>query len=379
MGPAGLMAGTVLLEQGFEVHFFDHKKAAGRKFLVAGHGGFNLTHSEPIEQFLEKFNHPFLQSAFRQFDNTSWINFLEKIGIQTYIGSSGKIFPIKGIKPIEVLSAWMNRIKSLGGNLHISHKFINFNEKEAVFSKNNLEINHSFDFLILAMGGSSWKKTGSTGEWKSILEEKGNICKLFEASNSGFELENWDDFISLEGQTIKNIEVTFNSTKRMGDVVISNYGLEGAPIYFLNKEYRKDRNGFFTIDFKPTKIQKEIEEILNQSKNKTDGLKKLNLSKTMIQFIKLKTTKEEFSSSEILAKKIKTMKFYPISLRPIDEVISTVGGLSMESITENFQLTHHQNIFACGEMLDWDAPTGGYLIQGCVASGFVVGNSISKM
>ena len=379
MGPAGLMAGTILLEKGFDVHFFDHKKAAGRKFLVAGHGGFNLTHSELIELFIEKFNHPFIQTAVKLFDNLAWIDFLEKIGIQTYVGSSGKIFPLKGIKPIEVLSAWMDRIINLGGILYFSHKFIDFSDKEVIFTKNTLEIKYNFDFLVLAMGGASWKKTGSTGDWKSILDQKEIACNTFEASNSGFELENWNVFSTLEGQTIKNIEIAYNSTKKMGDIIISSYGLEGTPIYFVNKEYRKGRNGYFTIDFKPTKTLDEIKEILNQSKNKTDGLKKLNLSKTVIQFIKLRTTKEDFSSSEIVAKNIKKMKFSPISLRPIDEVISTIGGVSMKSINDTFQLINYQNVFACGEMLDWDAPTGGYLIQGCVSTGFAVGNSISKM
>ena len=376
MGPAGLMAGTILLEQGFEVHFFDHKKAAGRKFLVAGHGGFNLTHSEPIEAFLEKYNHQFIQSAIQQFDNSAWINFLEKIGIQTYIGSSGKIFPVKGIKPIEVLSAWMDRIKKLGGILHFSHKFIDFSDKEVVFTKGIQEIKCDFDYLILAMGGSSWKKTGSTGEWKTILEDKKIVCEPFEASNSGFELENWNEINSLEGQTIKNIEITYNSTKKTGDIVISNYGLEGAPIYFINKEFRKDREGYFTVDFKPSKTIEEIKNVLKKSKNKTDGLRKMNVSKTVIQFIKLRTTKEEYSSSNILAEILKGMKFYPTSLRPIDEVISTIGGVSMESITNEFQLINYPTIFVCGEMLDWDAPTGGYLIQGCVSSGYAVSTSI---
>lgn len=377
-GPAGLMAGTILLEQGFEVHFFDHKNTAGRKFLVAGNGGFNLTHSEISEDFIEKYNHPYLQSAFKQFDNQDWINWLRKIEIETFIGSSGKIFPLKGIKPIEVLTAWMNRIKELGGIFHFSHKFIDFNEKEVVFSKKSVKISHCFDFLVFAMGGSSWKKTGSTGEWKEIIEERGIQCLSFEASNSGFELDDWSELSKLEGQTIKNSEISFNSTKKMGDIVISSYGLEGTPIYFVNKDFREDRKGYFTIDFKPTKTQKEICEVLSQSKNMTEGLKKLNLSKTVIQLIKNRTTKEEFSSPPILSKIIKEMKFYPISLRPIDEVISTVGGISMDAVTEDFQLKKYPNIFACGEMLDWDAPTGGYLIQGCVSTGFVVGTSIQK-
>jgi hypothetical protein len=379
MGPAGLMAGTVLLQEGFEVHFFDHKKAAGRKFLVAGHGGFNLTHSESIEFFQEKYNHTYLKNAFHQFDNEDWRNWLHsKIGIETFVGSSGKIFPLKGIKPIEVLSNWLDKIISLGGKFNYSHKLIDFSEKEVVFSHNENDINFSFDYLVLALGGASWKKTGSTGEWKELLESKNIECINFEASNSGFEIENWQKMADMEGQTLKNTDTSFGSISRKGDVVISSYGLEGTPIYYVNKEFRENNSGFVSIDLKPTKTQEEIIEILLKSKNTTEGLKNLNLPKTAIQLLKKWTTKEEFSSVSIISSIIKNMKFKPTSLRPIDEVISTIGGISMASITEDFQLKNYPSIYCCGEMLDWDAPTGGYLIQGCVSSGFAAGKAISK-
>ncbi len=375
-GPAGLMAGTTLLERGYEVHFFDHKKAAGRKFLVAGHGGFNLTHSESSTIFIEKFTHPFIQSAFTNFDNFTWINWLKNIGIETFTGSSGKIFPLKGIKPIEVLSAWMERITQIGGLFHFSHKFVDFNEKEVIFTKNSAKIEHSYDFLILAMGGNSWKKTGSTGEWKDLLIKKGVICEKFESSNSGFELAQWNELSELEGQTIKNIEASYGSHSKKGDIVISKYGLEGAPIYFLNKAYRENRNSLLSIDLKPTKTKEELQQVLKKAKNTTEGLKALKLSKATISLLKQKTTKEEYGSYLQMAENIKSLKFSPSSLRPIDEVISTIGGVSMDSIKESFELKTHPNVFVCGEMLDWDAPTGGYLIQGAVSTGFMVGNSI---
>ena len=379
MGPAGLMAGTILLEQGFEVHFFDHKKAAGRKFLVAGHGGFNLTHSESIELFQEKYNHTYLKNAFHQFDNEDWRNWLQsKIGIETFVGSSGKIFPIKGIKPIEVLSNWLDKIISLGGKINYSHKLIDFSENKAIFSHIGNEINFSFDYLVLALGGASWKKTGSTGEWKELLDSKNIECTNFVSSNSGFEIEDWHKMAEMEGQTLKNTDTSFGSISRKGDVVISSYGLEGTPVYFVNKEFRENNSGFVSIDLKPTKTQEEIIEILLKSKNTTEGLKNLNLSKTAIQLLKKWTSKEDYSDVKILSSSIKKMRFKPTSLRPIDEVISTIGGISMESITEYFQLKNYPTIYCCGEMLDWDAPTGGYLIQGCVSSGFVVGKAISK-
>lgn len=379
MGPAGLMTGTTLLQAGFEVHFFDHKKAAGRKFLVAGHGGFNLTHSEDKEVFKAKYNHPFLKDAFLKFDNDEWRKWLQSIQIETYVGSSGKIFPIKGIKPIEVLTNWLTTIEKLGGFIHYSHKLIDFSEKEVVLEYDKKEVTYSFDHLVFAMGGASWKKTGSTGDWLDLFLLKQIECVPFESSNSGFEVENTDKLASLEGQTLKNTDTSFGLISRKGDVVISSYGLEGAPIYYVNKVFRENREGHLSIDLKPTKTQEEIVKVLQKSKNITEGLKALHLSKTAIQLIKILTTKEEFSDTETLAKRIKKLQFKPTSLRPIDEVISTIGGISMNSVTSEFQLKQYSNIYACGEMLDWDAPTGGYLIQGCVSTGYVVAKTIIEL
>ena len=237
----------------------------------------------------------------------------------------------------------------------------------------------SFDFLVFALGGASWSKTGSIGTWLSLFERKGIICKLFEASNSGFEMPDWHKIAdSLEGQTIKNCEVKFDNLQKKGDFVISKYGLEGTPIYYMNKAFRSNKNGCLFIDLKPTKTKEEITTILSKSKNITEGLKNLNLSKTAIQFVKLHTSKEEFSSPEQLSEMIKAMKFTPTSLRPIDEVISTIGGISMDAINPDFRLKNFEHIYTCGEMLDWDAPTGGYLIQGCVSSGHFVASTILR-
>lgn len=375
MGPAGLMAGTVFLERGFEVHFFEQNKAAGRKFLVAGHGGFNLTHSEEFESFTQKYNHSFIQSAFKQFDNNQWIAFLKKVNVETFVGSSGKIFPLKGIKPIEVLTNWLDYILSLGATVHNFHQLIDFDEREVKFSHKDIETIHQFDHLVLAIGGASWKKTGSSGEWKQLLVSKEIECIDFKSSNSGLNIENWDKISELEGQILKNCTTSFGEYSKKGDVILSNYGVEGTPIYHLNKAVRENPTGFLSIDLKPTKSKEEILEILLTAKNITDGLKKCKLSKTAIQFLKKWTTKEEYSSASTLANSVKEMRLHPHSFRPIDEVISTIGGVSMNAITENFTLKKFPSISVCGEMLDWDAPTGGYLIQGCISSGYVVGKN----
>jgi len=379
MGPAGLMAGSQLAKSGHDVHFFDHKKAAGRKFLVAGNGGFNLTHSENLEDFILKYDQELIQKSVLNFSNHKWITFLNKeLKINTYIGSSGKIFPEKGIKPITVLYNWLNYLTHYGATFHYEHQLLNFDHQYLYLNHLGNPLQLKFDVIILALGGGSWKITGSTGEWMSLFEENQIKCEPFQASNSGFEFENWAKFQELEGQTIKNIRVRYQSTEKEGDIVVSNYGLEGTPIYYLNRAYREHPNEVLFIDFKPTKTIDEIVAILTKAKNKTEGLKQLKLSKTTIQLLKLRLTKDEFTSISSLSSCIKNLKLQPFGLRPIDEVISTSGGVSIDEINDSYQLKKFPTIYACGEMINWDAPTGGYLIQGCVSSGVSVAEGVEK-
>ncbi len=376
-GPAGLMAGSVLLNRGFEVHFFDHKKAAGRKFLVAGHGGFNLSHNETTTDFVQKYDRQEIKNAVLQFDNQALVSWLNELGIETFVGSSGKIFPKKGIKPIEVLEAWLAAIRQKGGVFHFSKTLVDFSDFEVSLQDENSIEKHNFDFLILAMGGASWSKTGSSGSWTSILEAKGIELNKFEASNSGFEFTNWKNMEILAGESLKNIAVYCGENSRKGDVTISEYGLEGPPIYAANRPFRENKLPI-RIDFKPTKGEEEVRQVLSRAKSITEGLKKLKLSKTAIAFIKLQTTKDEFMDVYRMTQVVKSFEMNPKALRPIDEVISTVGGVPFSELDATFQFKKLPRIYACGEMIDWDAPTGGYLLQACFATGNLVGRKIGK-
>lgn len=377
MGPAGLMAGSQLAKAGYEVHFYDHKKAGGRKFLVAGNGGFNLTHSEGIISFIEKYDKVLIQQAIKEFDNNDWRVFLEKeIKVPTFIGSSGKIFPEKGIKPITVLYNWLNYLIHYGATFHYEHSLLYFDSNSITLKYQGETIKQEFDYVIIALGGGSWKTTGSTAEWVDLFKSKKIDCVPLEASNSGFEINGWEKFKEIEGQTIKNVVVSHGEVAKEGDIVISSYGLEGTPIYYMNRSFRNNPKEALKIDLKPTKAIEEIKTVLATSKNFTEGLRKLKLSKGTIQFLKLFLSKEVFTSMEDLANSIKNLQITPQSLRPIDEVISTVGGVSMNEINSNFELKKIKDVYICGEMLDWDAPTGGYLIQACVASGNKVAQSI---
>ena len=373
-GPAGLMAGYQLLKRGITVEFYDQKKVAGRKFLVAGHGGFNLTHSKRLKEFILNYNHKKIQQAVLEFNNDDTIQWLQEIGIPTYVGSSGKIFPQKGIKPIEVLDAWLRKIEELGGMFNFEHQLLEWQKGSAKFATKGQEVIISYDKIIFSLGGASWKKTGSDGTWTGAFTKNHIQLNAFQASNAGM---NSDDVTKqLEGVILKNCCVTLGGETKSGEVLFTSYGLEGAPIYALNGSSRNG-NGCLSINLKPSLEDHRILEILGNSRwNRAQQLRILKISKPMIQFIKSKLSKEQYLSDDEVLKSIKSLNFEIDSLRPIDEAISTVGGISMDEVNESFELVNHPNHYAIGEMLDWDAPTGGYLLQACFSMGVKVAKSI---
>lgn len=379
MGPAGLMAGTRLLELGYSVSFYDHKKAAGRKFLVAGNGGFNLTHSEDFERFKTRYSDLNIEAALNLFTRDNWVDFLNNsIKIPTFTGSSGKIFPIKEIKPITVLYNWLNYIQHLGGQLYYEHELIDFKNNHVTFKTNteeNIKVNS--DYIIFALGGGSWSVTGSTGKWLSLFTNKRITTNPFESFNSGYELNDWEKNKSLAGGIVKNIIVKLGDFQKEGDIVFTDYGIEGTPIYWSNQAFKNSSSKQLSLDLKPTLSLTEIETILTKAKNISEGLKKLKLSKTIINYFKINLSKKEYTTVNFVAQLIKSLTFTIKDIRPIDDVISTKGGV--KTINENLSLLNYPNIFCCGEMLNWSAPTGGYLIQGAVSTGYYVASEIEKL
>ncbi|MEZ4889081.1 MAG: TIGR03862 family flavoprotein [Crocinitomicaceae bacterium] len=376
-GPAGLMAAHQLSKKKqFDIQIFDANKAVARKFLVAGQGGFNITNSEKTESFIQKYNHSFVQNAVLQFSNDATINWLKEIGIETYVGSSGKIFPVKGTKPVEVLNRWLKFLVHKGVQINTEHKLVDFHSQKAFFSTPNGESIVDYDVLIFALGGASWKVTGSTGEWTTLFQQKNIKIQPFQSSNAGIEIKNWDE--SWGGNVLKNTSISIGNTSRFGEIELTKYGFEGAPIYALNAQVRAGAK-FLKLDLKPSKSYDELLQFYKQYKgNKTEFLKAIKLSKSAIDLIKKQLTKEQFTDSEILVQSIKELTFPIQALRPIDEAISTVGGVDMNEITMNFELKNHPNHFCIGEMVDWDAPTGGYLLQACFAQGVICAQAIRE-
>ncbi len=367
-GPAGLMAAQQLAEKGFEVHIYEQNKAAARKFLVAGHGGFNLTHNEPIEQFILRYDNPILHKIVKHFDNQDTINWLKDLGIETYVGSSGKIFPVKNIKPIQVLQAWLDKLEQLGVKIFYQHTFIDFDYHQVTVSYNESIQKVTYNKLILALGGGSWKKTGSDAKWIPLFESKGIAISPLQSANSGYETT--ESFSELEGQVLKNIEVKFENITKKGELVFTQYGIEGSSIYYLNRFTRKTPFPLqIQVDLKPNLSDAQIESELNKSNNITKTLKeKLNFAGASLQLLK-KLPKEIYVNPTSLSKAIKQYPIEVANLRPIDEVISTAGGVSFDGVNESLALYKHPNVYCLGEMLDWEAPTGGYLLQACFSMG----------
>ena len=386
-GPAALMLAATLNKDLFDVTVYERNFAPARKFLVAGDGGFNLTHSENIEDFVTRYTPiGFLEKSLRSFTNDDLRKWLSKIGIETYVGTSKRVFPIKGIKPIDVLNAFLEVLKKNKVEIKTQHNWIGWNKKnELVFSTPEKEINVSADFVVFALGGASWKKTGSDGCWKDLLEEKNIKVLDFGPSNCAYGIS-WDKtfLTTTEGESLKNISVTCDGISKKGELVITGFGVEGGAIYALSPQIRKqlseNKTAEIFIDLKPTLNEEEIRTKLATKGNKSQTkllTDVLNLSPAQIALVKIVLTKEEFTHIDLLAKKLKEIPLQIISSAPIDEAISTVGGISLEEVDENFQFKKLPNYYAIGEMLNWDAPTGGYLLQACFSMGFFVGEKFN--
>lgn len=376
-GPAGLMAAHFLSgHKNLQVQLYDAGKAPARKFLVAGHGGFNLTNSQELPVFIEKYNHSFIRNSVTRFTNQDTVKWLSEIGIDTFVGTSGKVFPKKGIKPIQVLTAWLDFLKMNGVVVETGHRLVDFDGKTAVFQSGERSVNTDYDFLVFAMGGASWKKTGSIGAWTHLFGNKNIGIIPFEASNAGIALRNWDE--KLGGGILKNTEISINGKKEFGEIELTDYGVEGAPVYALSNEVRKGCTDLF-LNLKPAWSREVLNGKFRQFKGtKTEFLREIKLSKSAIDVLKRNLAKEDFIRDDEFLNAIGQLKLSIRSLQPVDEAISTVGGVSMDEIDENFQLMKYRNHYCIGEMLDWDAPTGGYLLQACFASGHTVSDSIIR-
>jgi len=383
-GSATLFLAAFLDPQKFDITIYEKNKTSGRKFLVAGKGGFNLTHSEDINQFIKRYTpSSFLKEALLNFTNVDFRNWLNAIGIPTYIGSSKRVYPVTGIKPIEVLNAILQVLKKNNIVFKYEHAFSNWD------NNNNPIINNKSipaDFTVFSLGGASWKVTGSDGAWLEAFKNKGIDTKPFQASNCGYQI-NWEPhFIKKhEGTPLKNISISCNNAIQKGECVITKFGLEGNAIYGLSPHIREQlslsSHADIFIDFKPSLSLAIITSKITTSslRTVTDILKKeLKLSISQIDLLKITLPKAAYLDAELLAENIKAFPLKIIKANTIDKAISTVGGIDRKALKTNFELKDLPNQFCVGEMIDWDVPTGGYLLQACASTAFSVSKYLNN-
>lgn len=377
-GPAGLVAADTLAPYA-QVDLYEHGRNIGRKFLVAGQGGFNLTNEAEGDALLQHYSPPgFLDEALSTFGATELRGWLAELGITTFTGTSGRVFPVKGIKPIDVLERIRQRIAQRGVQVHLQRAFTGFGPEGRVLMEHAegsfiLEADH----VIFALGGASWPVTGSTGIWPSLFTKLGIEALPFRASNCGVEITWPDAFIRAhEGKPLKNVRIAAGERSAWGEATITRHGLEGNAIYPVVPALREGAREL-CIDLKPDSTIERLTERIGHKAAKHFG-EAVGLNRAQLALVKAFTPKEVFASPAHFAERIKDLHLPVTGLRPFGEAISTVGGIPVEALNPDFSLKRCPRIHCIGEMVDWDAPTGGFLLQGCFAMGRHVALSIVR-
>lgn len=386
-GASALMLACSLDSSKYTISVYEKNIALGRKLLVAGKGGFNLTHSENTKDFINRY-HPkdFIEPFLKHFSNIDLRDWLRSVGIETYIGTSKRVFPIKGIKPIEVLKAIETQLKKNHVSVFYNHIWQGWNDNEIVFSHNDDLIKIKSDIIVFALGGASWKVTGSDGNWTHFFNEKNIQTIPFYPSNCAYKI-NWNKELikQISGRALKNCEFSCGDISKKGEAVLTDFGIEGSGIYALSKEIREQlisqKEAKLFIDFKPELSLNEIQSRLSDRGKLSvkDVLeKKINLTSTQINLLKNISSKQDYNNVELLSKLIKAYPLKLVDFAPLDDAISTVGGISLKEVNASLQLKKLPNHYVIGEMLDWDAPTGGYLLQACFSMGKYLADKLNQ-
>ena len=385
-GPAALILAASLDCKKFKVTLYEKNKTVGRKFLVAGKGGFNLTHSESTKELIARYTPAhFLREALNEFDNHDFRNWLDSIGVSTYVGSSKRVYPEIGIKPIAVLNAMVTVLKKQDVDIRYDHIWRGWTSKGALVFNTDTEIQS--DYTIFALGGGSWKITGSDGSWLDLFKKQNIPVAPFQSSNCGYDV-NWPkDFITEhEGSPLKNIAMSCLNKSQKGEAVITHFGLEGNAIYALSpqirEELQKHQKAIVCIDLKPSLHYTDVLQKIQKStfKKTSETLQKeVKLSPVQIGLLKKYLSKETYLNPALLAKKIKELPIEILGSALLNEAISTVGGIQLNAVDEHFELKKLKQYYCIGEMLDWDAPTGGYLLQASFSMGKYLAKHLNSL
>ena len=372
-GPAGLMAADFASRSGVKVTLVDSMPTFGRKFLMAGKSGLNLTMNEDDVTFQTRIiqNNTTIEKALEEFGPIEVIEWANSLGIKTFVGSTGRVFPTE-MKASPLLRNWISRLDELGVSRQNRWKLKSLSNKVATFETPQGLLNESADGIVLALGGASWPKLGSNGDWKSLFDPA--EVESFQASNCSFVVK-WSMKMSKYfGQPLKSIKLSAGSQSSRGEIIISQKGIEGGGIYSLSAQLKKGEDLILDLlpDWDNGKILKLLTMPWGKSSSSNVLRKRLKLEPVK-QAILREFAMDVFKEPALLTKSIKSLKIPLNGTGPIQTAISTSGGVKMGSIDENFMLRGRPGVFCAGEMLDWDAPTGGYLITTCLATGRMAG------
>ncbi len=387
-GPAGLMAADALAGRGVRVEVYDAMRSVGRKFLLAGKGGLNLTHAEPFDDFCSRFGarsevvRPFIE-AFGPAALRAWAS---ELGIDTFIGSSKRVFPT-GMKAAPLLRAWLHRLRGAGVGFHVQHRWLGWTNDALRFATPAGERVVHADAIVLALGGGSWPRLGSDAAWVPIIESRGVSVAPLKPANCGFDVAWSEHFRSrFAGHPVKPVVVSTtdssgNVERRQGECVVTETGVEGSLIYAFSARLRDaiDATGAVDIhlDLVPARSPERLVAELSMPRGSRSLANHLR-ARAGIEGVKAGLLRE-CASAESLANPLTAaamIKALPLRLmrpRPLDEAISTAGGVSFDALDEHLMIRSLPGVFCAGEMLDWEAPTGGYLLTACFATGRTAG------
>ncbi len=391
-GPAGLMAAEVLSGRNLQVEVFDAMPSVGRKFLLAGKGGMNITHSEPIESFLGRYGARREQMAplLDAFGPQALRAWSHGLGIETFVGTSGRVFPTD-MKAAPLLRAWLHRLRDAGVRFHMRHRWQGWEGKPADgnlrFATPDGEQRVHADAVLLALGGASWARLGSDGAWVPLLTAQDVTVKPLQPANCGFDTPWIEHFRTrFAGEPVKSVVASVvgadgQTHTRQGEFVISASGIEGSLVYALSSHLRDaiavHGEATLTLDLVPGKsLQRVIDEVAHPrgSRSMASHLQsRVGLRGVKAGLLRELASKEEYADPQRLAQAIKSLPLKLVAPRPIDEAISSAGGVAFEALDAHLMLRALPGVFCAGEMLDWEAPTGGYLLTGCFASGHAAG------
>lgn len=387
-GPAGLMAAEVLAGAGLSVTVYERMPTVGRKLLMAGRGGLNLTHSESLERFLDRYGAaaPHLAAAIRAFPPDALRRWSERLGQPTFVGSSGRVFPV-ALKASPLLRAWLARLAGLGVAIRTRHDWLGWDAAGGLRFRrgDGGAVTIRPDAAVLALGGASWPKLGADGSWVEVLAAHGVPVAPLRPANCGFIVA-WSDLFRdrFAGQPLKNVALSFAGRRVRGEAVITGYGIEGGAVYALSAALRDaiDRDGEARLhvdlraDREATVLTRRLAARRPEESAANRLRKAAGLSPVAANLLREAAGGALPAEPAALAALIKQTPLRLVGTPPLDRAISTAGGIALEALDGHFMLRSLPGVFAAGEMLDWEAPTGGYLLQACFATGFAAAQGI---